>query len=365
MIPPLRANQKDSRMRIGVVGAGVIGQLRAKSVRENPATELAAVFDPSPEVAERAVAGTRARAVATLADFLDVEMDAVIVSSPPHVHEETCLAALERGRHVLCEKPLSNTVEGCRRIVDAAIAARRALAVGFNLRYYPAIAYVKETIDSGRIGDLDHLRVFGGHEGLPKFRVEWQYKRPESGGGAMMDVGIHLSDVARFMLGEITEVSGVMSESVWRVPGSEDNAMAVLRSPSGVPAIYQATWTEWRGFTFYVEAYGSLGMVRGAYGPMQNMLITQDRPGGKRRRQWKLYPEIILREKLKTWHATALLSFQDELRDFLRMAAGDTDVPLADGYAGLRSVEVAAAVRESSATRTVVTLPPLGRMERV
>jgi len=352
-------------MRLGVVGAGVIGQLRAQSIRENPATELVAVFDTSSAAAARGVGGSNARAVGSLQQFMDIDMDAVVVSSPPHVHEEACIQALERGRHLLCEKPLSNTVEGCRRIVDKAIEMNRVLAVGFNLRYYPAIKFVKDTIDSGRIGQLDHLRVFGGHEGLPKFRIDWQYKAPESGGGAMMDVGVHMTDVARYLLGEITEVSGVMTETVWNVPGSEDNAMAVFRSPGGVSAIYQATWTEWKGYKFYVEAYGSLGMVRGAYAPMQNMIITQDRPGGARKTRWNMYPEIIVREKLKTWHSTALLSFAGELRDFLQMTSGNMNVPLADGYAGLRSVEIAAAVRESSEKHQVVKLSALGRMKAI
>jgi predicted dehydrogenase len=77
-----------------------------------------------------------------------------------------------------------------------------------------------------------------------------------------------------------------------------------------------------------------------------------------------LYPEIMLREKLKSWHSTALLSFEEELRDFLAMIEGRTDVPLADGYAGLRSVEIAAAVRQSTLSREVIRLPVLGRMGR-
>ena len=117
-------------MRFGIVGAGVIGQLRAQSIKEHPSTDLVAVLDPSAAAAAKAVAGTSARAVSTLDEFLKIEMDAVIVSSPPHLHEESCLGALERGRHVLCEKPLSNTLDASRRILDAAEEAGLALAVG-------------------------------------------------------------------------------------------------------------------------------------------------------------------------------------------------------------------------------------------
>ena len=303
-------------MRIGVVGAGVIGQLRAQSIREHPQTTLAAVMDVSAEAAAKAAQGTSAPTGTDLEKFLDTDMDAVIVSSPPHVHEEACVGAFERGRHVLCEKPLSNSLEGCQRIVQASFDSDRVLAVGFNLRYYPAIKFVKDTIQSGRIGDLDHLRVFGGHEGLPKFRADWQYRAPESGGGAMWDVGIHMTDVARYMLGEITEVYGVMSESVWNVRGSEDNAIAVFRNPEGIYASYQATWNEWKGYQFYVEAYGNLGMVRGYYAPMRNMLITQPKPEGPTKVEHMNYRDIQIRERLKSWHSTALLSFEGELRDF-------------------------------------------------
>src|SRR5512134_859504 len=107
-------------VRIGVVGAGTIGRVRIRSVREDPGTELVAVYDVAQAAAAQAVAGTQARVCTDLTAFLDTPMDAVIVSTPPHLHEEACVGAFQRGRHVLCEKPLSNTVDAGRRIVDAA-----------------------------------------------------------------------------------------------------------------------------------------------------------------------------------------------------------------------------------------------------
>ncbi len=349
-------------MKIGLIGAGVIGCLRAESVRRNPETELVAVLDTSEPNARAATKGTAAPALDDPARFHDVDMDAVIVSSPGFVHEEACLAAFERGRHVLCEKPLSNTVESSLRILKAAQDANRVLGVGFNLRYYPAMRDVKEAVESGVIGELDHLRIFGGHEGLPKFRVDWQYRAPESGGGAMMDVGVHMTDLARWLLGEITEVYGIATESVWNVAGSEDNAMAIFRSPTGVSASYHATWTEWKGYHCFVEAYGSLGMVRGEYAPMRSLLITQEEPGGPTRVRRNEYWRVRVREKLKSWHSTALLSFESELHDFLAMTQGRADVTLADGLAGLRAVEVADAVKRSMKSHEVATLPVLGRI---
>jgi predicted dehydrogenase len=351
-------------MKIGVVGGGVVGCMRARSVIEDPETELVAVFDLAEAAGKAAAAGSTARVTTSLEAFLDCEMDAAIVSTPPKYHEEACVGAFQRGRHVICEKPLSNTVEGGRRIVEAALAHDRVLGVGFNLRYYPYVKFVKAALDSGQIGTMDHVRVFGGHDGLHNFRADWQYKCPDSGGGAMMDIGIHMTDLARYVLGEITSIYGHMSESVFKVPGSEDNAMVVMKSPDGIAAIYQTTWTEWKGYKTYIEVYGDKGMVRGSYAPMQNLLITKDSPSGSATTQRKFYPSIIVREKLRTWTSTALLSFKEELRDFRRMIAGDYDVPLADGFAGLRAIEIAQAVRDSTSTGNPVELPILGRMNR-
>lgn len=343
-------------MKFAVIGAGTIGQLRAQSIKSNPATELLGVADPATAQAERAVAGTSAKALADWRAVLDLPgLDAVMVSSPIQFHEEAVIAAFKAGKHVLCEKPLSNTVDACRRMVEAARASKRTLATGFNHRYYPSMKFLKQAVDRGQIGTVDHLRVFGGHDGLHNFRADWQYKSPVSGGGAMMDVGIHMTDLARYVMGEVSEVYGVSSNRVLQVPGSEDNAMAIFKSPTGVSATYQATWTEWKGYRFFVEVYGDKGMVRGYYAPMQNLLVTQDKPGGPRKKVRKLYPEIMLREKLKSWTSTALLSFQDELADFLRMVAGEKTA-LADGVAGFRAVEMANAVYESSKTGKPISL---------
>jgi predicted dehydrogenase len=220
-------------------------------------------------------------------------------------------------------------------------------------------------VDSGKVGKIDHVRIYGGHNGLHNFSGDWQYKMPESGGGAMMDIGIHMTDLARYFLGEISQVSGVMSERIYGLPGSEDNAIAVFSSPEGVPASYQASWTEWKGYRSFVEVYGDQGMARGSYAPMMNMLVVKTGPNGAVRKSFELYPEIVVREKLKTWKSTCLISFREELRDFRMMVYGNVNVPLADGYDGLRSLEVAQAVRKSTAEAKLVKLPVLGRMPRV
>jgi predicted dehydrogenase len=342
-------------MNLAVAGAGVIGRLRAKTIANRADTTLVGVTDPDQAAAARVAVETGSRPFADYRQLLDVpSLDAVVLSTPVHLHEQMAVEAFEAGKHVLCEKPLSNSVASCRRILDAARRHGRTLAVGFNHRYYPSVKFLKQTIDDGTIGRLDHLRVFGGHEGIANFRSDWMYIGRISGGGAMMDVGLHMTDLVRYIAGEIDEVYGIASGRVWNVEQSEDNAIAILKSRAGIPVIYQATWTEWKGYRIFVEAYGDRGMVRAFYAPMFNLVITRE-DNGRRRRRVKLYPAIMLREKLQGWQTTTLATFEDELADFLKMLAGQR-VPLADGWSGVRAVEIADAVYRSTTTGDVVRL---------
>lgn len=348
-------------MRIGIIGAaGKIGQMRVETVRKEPRCELAAVMDLAADKAA-AIAGG-APVFTELDRFLDQKMDAVVISTPSHVREPLCIAAFQRGLHVLSEKPLAQNLASARRIVDAARTARRHLGGGFNMRYYPAFAFVKDIVASGRIGEIDHVRIYGGHGGLANFTHDWEYKAEFSGGGALWDVGIHMTDMARHILGEITEIYGVSSNRVWNLPGSEDNAMAIMKNPDGVAAIYQATWNGWKGYQSAIEVYGTRGMVSGAYAPMHNLLITQDKPGGRQTRTVKRYFDVALREKLKSWKVTAVDAFQGELADFIALTEGREGLRIADGHAALRAIEIATLLPESSGTAQPVTLENLGPM---
>jgi len=322
-------------MRFGVIGAGVIGRLRAQTIIQHSQCQLVCVVYPDADAATRATKGSSAVAFETIEQLLDSQaLDAVIVSSPLPAHDDAVLASLARETHVLCEKPLSNTVDGCRRMVDAAQTSGRTLATGFNHRFYPAIKFVKQVLDAGDIGAINHARAFAAHDGLHNFKADWQFRAPESGGGAMMDVGIHVTDLVRYLVGEIAEVYGVASEKVWQVPGSEDNAIAVFKTTTGIPVSYQATWTEWRGYKFYLDVYGDRGMVRGYYAPMSNLLVTRGQ-NGQLRKTRRVYPSIMVREKLRS----------------------GSPANCADGVAGLRAIEIARAVQESTESGQVVTMP--------
>ena len=343
-------------MRLGLIGCGIIGILRAEAIAQLPGFQLVAVADAD---------GARARAVADrFKAAMDVEwknlvrrpdVDAVIVSTPPPLHAQMCIEALEAGKHVLCEKPLARSPEEARPILEAAERSGRLLATGFNYRFYPAIVKAREILDSGLIGELDHIRSYTGHPGGREFSHPWVHDVNVMGGGALVDNGIHTIDLTRYFLGEVSEVKGFATSNVWGFAGCEDNAFALLKSPVGKVASLQASWTEWRGYRWAIEIYGTRGCVRASYPPMLTQAVWADRPGGARRRRMHVFPMFQVIERLRSPQWTVRQSFVAELPAFSRAVAGEK-TEMALGRDGLRAVEIAHAAYRSSRDGTTVTL---------
>ena len=345
-------------MKFGLIGAGMIGQVRAQAIQQTEGCELIAVADVNEANAKKLAESFNAEAFKNFEAILSlIELDAVIVSTPPQFHEEIVLAALEAGKHVLCEKPLSNSVASCKAMVESAKKYNKLLTTGFNHRYFPAIKEVKKTLDSGIIGELDHVRAFAGHTGLSEFKSPWMYNKDVMGGGALMDNGIHVIDLARHMLGDVKDVYGFATTNVWKLDRSEDNGFALMRNPQGKVATLHASWTEWKGYHFYIEVYGTKGMAKAYYAPMRFELVYMDKPGGKPTKKTNFFPNLILKEKLKGWQSTTIQTFIEELTDFMKSTEQiNGKYIIADGFSGLRAVEIADAVYRSSEERMPITL---------
>ena len=159
--------------------------------------------------------------------------DAIILAVPPAFHEKLGLACLRAGKHLLSEKPLATTVESCEALVGAAVEAGVSLATGFNLRYTRAAVLARRLLDEGAIGQLDHIRAFHGHPGGGEFTHNWICDASVSGGGALMDNGIHLIDLTRWFLGGVQNTHGFATNHVWQKPGCEDNGFLLLQSDAG------------------------------------------------------------------------------------------------------------------------------------
>ena len=337
-------------MRFGLVGVGEIGRIRARAVQAIDGMDLTAAVD---SVGERAKAlGVNAHPSAEKL-CADSDVDAVIVSTPPSSHEAVTLTALRAGKHVLCEKPLAPEPGAARRMVAAASEAKRVLAVGFNQRHFPAVHFVKELIDDRKLGRIRHVVAYSGHRGLEEFHAAWESDPQVTGGGSLMDNGIHLIDHVRYLGGEFHEVVGLRSGV--RGGDSEDNAALLLRADDGRWAQLRSSWTEWRGYRFAIEVFGDLGVAQAAYGPMYASATLSETIGGPTRTVRHRYPLTAVREKATGWQTTVRQTFECELTDFRDRAEGKNS-PSAMGFDGFRAVEIAHAAYRSSERHDFVRL---------
>ncbi len=343
-------------MRFGLIGCGWAGEMRASALARLPGFRLVAVADQD---SARTLSLSKAYGTATETDWKALtrreDLEALIVSTPPPLHAEMCIKALEGGKHVLCEKPLARTPAECRQILDAAERSGRVLATGFNLRFYPGIVKAREIFDAGLIGELDHIRSYAGHPGGSEFTHPWVHDAAVMGGGALLDNGIHVIDLTHYFLGDVAEVKGYTTGNVWGFAGCEDNGFALLRNSAGKVAFLHASWSEWTGYRIAIDVYGTRGCVRASYPPMMVRVVQMDKPGGRPRRSFYLFPKLQIVERLRSYRWTVRQSFMKEFEAFAKAALGEK-TPLALGLDGLRSVQIAHAVYDSSADGSAVRL---------
>lgn len=329
-------------LRFGLIGCGGIGQLRADSLARGAGQKLTAVSDLDGQRAG-AVGKPHGAAVETgwrkLIERTDV--DAVIVSTPPSLHAEMTVAALRAGKHVLCEKPLARNRQECEAMIEAAKRSGRVLATGFNYRFYPSILKARELFDSGIIGELDHIRSYTGYSATDHNHA-WLHELGTMGGGSLRDNGIHLIDLTLYFLGAPASIQGSASNGVWKFPGCEDNGFAIVRGVNGKLASVHASWTEWTGYKFRVEIYGSRGCIRASCFPMITEVVWASETGGKPNRKRHLFPYVHLMEHLRSYRWVVVESFVKEIEAFEDAVNGKPGA-LASGQDGLYTIEVAEA----------------------
>lgn len=250
------------------MGCGLMGRKRLAALGDHT---LVAVADPDPTRAGALAAGREGVAVhdrwEALVDRSDI--DTVVVCTPHYLLAPVTTAAVQAGKHVLVEKPAARTPGELAGVMAAADRAGTTVHVGFNHRFHPALARARAVVDSGVLGDLMMVRGRYGHGGRLGYDTEWRADPVLSGGGELLDQGCHLIDLARWFLGDFTQVDGHVARLFWDMP-VEDNGFLLLRNQAGRPAWLHASWTEWKNL-FSFEVYGRHGKLHveglgGSYG---------------------------------------------------------------------------------------------------
>jgi predicted dehydrogenase len=255
-------------MKVGIIGCGLIGAKRSVALA---GAQLVACADKDLARAKALAGkfpGVRCSAnpdeVASAAD-----VDIVIVATPHDSLASLTLQAIRAGKHVLVEKPAARSAAELEPVATEAQRLGRLVRVGFNHRYHRAFRKARELVTSGALGPLMFLRARYGHGGRLGYEKEWRAIPEISGGGELIDQGVHLIDLSRMFLGNFSDVQGHAGTFFWKMP-VDDNAFLMLRTPSGQVAWLHASASEWKN-TFSMEIYGRDGKLQidglgGSYG---------------------------------------------------------------------------------------------------
>jgi predicted dehydrogenase len=271
-----------STLRVGIAGCGLIGAKRAASLGQD---RLVGCYDIDLAAADRLAVEHGAEACRSFGQLLDLHPDIVVVATVHSSLSSLACEALASGSHVLVEKPAGVSLRDVEAIQLAAQQSGRLVKVGFNHRFFPGIARAVTEAGSGMHGAVMFARGRYGHGGRLGYEKEWRADPARSGGGEIIDQGMHLLDLSHWLFGPLPLHSSLLRTHFWDAP-VDDNALLVLGEQGGVGsrspwAVIHVSWTEWKNM-FSLEIYCERaklavdGLTR-SYGP-QELRIFRMRP---------------------------------------------------------------------------------------
>ncbi|MDW8289766.1 MAG: Gfo/Idh/MocA family oxidoreductase [Armatimonadota bacterium] len=308
-------------LRVGLIGAGGIGRTHLASYDRVREAQIVAIVDINEEVARAAALQVGAQVFRSVEQMLEqVELDAVDICTPPANHLEVALPAIERGLHVLCEKPLAHHPDAARQMVRAAEQRGVYLMTAFCHRFHPPVVALKRLIDAGDLGEVVMFRNrFAGP--FPGVEERWFSDKEVAGGGVLMDTSVHSIDLFRFLVGEVARVQAVVRRTNPAIGEVEDTAIALLSTSDQRMGVIEASWVLAAGFNV-IEVYGTQGAAMVHY--------------------WDGFRSRYKTHRMDDWQPLEEVGpdrFVGELQHFVDACLGRTPL-LVTGYDGLRAVEI-------------------------
>lgn len=323
-------------LKVGILGAGYIGGVHARTLRRDERVHLIGIADVRPEAAARLAAEADTRALPDLDALLHEGAEAVYVTTPNASHVEPVVTALSAGVHVFSEKPMATTLEGAHQVVAAAARSRAVYQLGFNRRMAPAYAFVRELIERGELRPATaHVKMNRGELMNPPWVGTTSLT-----GGFLYESTIHLLDMCRYLLGDISTVICRARTTAYKEP---DGFAALLQCALGPLVTFHscahATWA----FPFErIEIFGPHQSV--VTEEMERVTVS---PGVGREITTRNYFQLPVEEK---WgYRTEDTRFVDAVLSGHRPAVSAED--------GLRATELVEACYRSARTAAEVTLP--------
>ena len=330
-----------------IIGAGNMGRTRARVIQQSANSRVVFVADSDPERAKDLAKSTDSEAALDW-DFCvqDPRVDIAIICTPTTFHAPQIISAVGAGKHVLCEKPLARSSTEALTIAEAAERSGCVVKTGFNYRYLDHVHKAKELLADGAIGPAYFLRCRYGHGGRPGYEKHWCTDRELSGGGVLLEQGIHIVDLVRYLLGEPATVFGAMQRYFWNF-SVEDNCFLLIETETRQTAEIHVSWTQWRNL-FSLEIFGRDGSLEltgrdGYYGPPK-LVWSKRRPDHGR-------PEETVFE-----YSGENLSWEREWADFLA-AIESRQQPMSNITESLRALQIVDAAYQSSGEHRWVNIP--------
>ncbi|MEO1402593.1 MAG: Gfo/Idh/MocA family oxidoreductase [Cyanobacteria bacterium J06635_1] len=249
----------NSALKFGLVGAGAIAQTHVQAFDNTELAELVGVADIRLEAAKALAESAKCDSFSSyeaMAEQLD--LDAVVICTPPTTHPEIALYFLNRGVNVLCEKPFSVDVENARKMTEAAQRNGVLITMASKFRYVEDVVKAKSIVQSGILGDI--VLFENAFTGRVDMTNRWNSKPAVSGGGVLMDNGTHSVDIMRYFLGPLAEVQVVEGKRIQGLP-VEDTVKIFVKSTEGVMGNIDLSWSINKELDYFIRIYGSNGTV--------------------------------------------------------------------------------------------------------
>ncbi len=340
-----------NELKIGVIGCGSIAKHRhLPEYAANTQIKIAAVCDIVKTRADETAVLYGAKSYESYEELLqNSEIDALSVCTPNYLHAPISIAALKAGKHVLCEKPMATSRADAEEMIEAARTSGKKLMIAHNQRFVPSHTKARDILASGEIGKVYSFRTAFGHPGPEGWSVDgkdsWFFEKEKAFIGAMGDLGVHKTDLIRYLLNEeIVEVGSFVETSAKEFATVDDNAVCILKSESGIIGTLAASWAYTASEDNSTIIYGEKAILRLEDDPV-NSLVVQYQTG-----------EVVKYELggIQTNDSGGQSSSQ-VINKFVDSIVSDKDVPVS-GMEGMNSLQVVLAALESNETKKIVNL---------
>ena len=323
-------------LRIGIAGYGKIGQVRAAELEKIDSVEIVGIYDVNEVVTDN----INIRICESFDELLELGLDAVFVCAFNNVLSDFTVRALDFGIHVFCEKPPAKTTEELKLVINAEKKSGKLLKYGFNHRYHYSVIEAKKIIDSGEMGKLLWMRGVYGKAGSIDYDKNWRNYQEISGGGILIDQGIHMLDLLMYFSGGTFEkINSFVTTAFWNIE-AEDNAFAIMQNKENVTAMMHSSATQWRHkFSLemaFAEGYVNLdGILSGTRSYAPEKLVV-----GKR--EFEDITHAMGKPKEETTWFEYDDSWKLEVLEFIQAVENSTEIEngtSSDAYRALALVE--------------------------